>query len=104
MALAGQGARVQGTYKYGACKWVGGHARSVKNVPKREPKGDRNASRSRCVEKVAKKSAEGMSRGGYQQMILGAFWEPFSIKNLSKIYAEIETEKVMNFDEKSMRK
>ena len=31
MALAGQGARVQGTYKYGACKWVGGHARSVKN-------------------------------------------------------------------------
>ena len=33
MALAGQGARVQGTYKYGACKWVGGHARSVKNPP-----------------------------------------------------------------------
>ena len=33
MALGGQGARVQGTYKYGACKWVGGHARSVKNPP-----------------------------------------------------------------------
>ena len=31
MALAGQGARVQGTYKYGACKRVGGQARSVKN-------------------------------------------------------------------------
>ena len=35
MALAGQGARIQGTYKYGACKWVGGYARSVEEwIPK----------------------------------------------------------------------
>ena len=42
MVLARHGARVQGTCKHGACKRVGGHARSVKSHPKMIPKSTQN--------------------------------------------------------------
>ena len=44
---------------------------------KGEPKGNQNASKNRSLEKVAKREP---TRGSHA-LSLGAFWEPFSIKN-----------------------
>ena len=66
---------------------------------KSEPKGDQNASKNRSSEKVAKREPKRHAAG----LFLGAIWEPFSIKNEIKIYANICVEKVMKINEKTMR-
>ena len=92
MALAEQGARVQGTYKYGACKWVGGHARSVKNQHKINIKERVTKRMPKCLEKGQRKCYGG-----------GGFGSHFHDKSMKKVDVKIYAEKVMNIDEKSMR-
>ena len=73
-------------------------AKGSQKGAKSEPRGDQNATKNRSSEKVAKREPKVSPR----QDEMGAFWEPFSIKNRWKKRCGNRCRKRDIFDEYSM--
>ena len=81
--------------------------RGAKREPKgakREPKRRQRATKMHPNIDLRKRSRKGEAQGGYHPLFLESFWSHFPLKIDEKIDAKIDAEKVMEIDEKSMRK
>ena len=81
--------------------------RGAKREPKgaeREPKRSQRATKMHPKIDLRKRSRKGSQNGVPRPELLAPFWSHFPLKIDEKIDAEIDAEKVMKIDEKSMRK